>query len=169
MPTDSAAATVSVATSPLALAGLGVTVRPAGAPLTAKFTGPVNPFTRVMLMAAVCVLPCGTVSEAGAMATEKLGSVELKVAVTWLLPPTVGVNVHVVAPLTQPPDQPAKVLLLPGVWVSVTGTALNGAVHVLPQFSPAGFDVTVPVPEPARVTLTDGPKVWRLMKTESGP
>ena len=50
----------------------------------------------------------------------------------------------------------AHVVTAPLSVVSVTfEPVLNEAVHVVPQLMPAGCDVTVPEPEPARDTVSD--------------
>jgi hypothetical protein len=64
------------------------------------------------------------------------------------------VTLHVAAPV-HAPDQPAKVLLAPGVWFSVTWVfGVKLAEQVVGQLIPAGVLVTVPVPVPASVTVT---------------
>ena len=56
----------------------------------------------------------------------------------------------------QAPPQPAKTEPLPGVAVSVTAVPLASvAEHVVPQSTPAGLLVTVPVPVPFRATLSE--------------
>jgi hypothetical protein len=56
----------------------------------------------------------------------------------------------------QLPDQPAKVDPEAGVAVSVTDASLvRLAVQVVPQFIPAGDDVTVPAPVPDLVTVSE--------------
>jgi hypothetical protein len=59
------------------------------------------------------------------------------------------------AALVQPaPDQPVNDEPPAADAVSVTAVpALNVAVQVEPQLMPAGLEVTVPVPEPLRVTF----------------
>src|SRR5580765_6719642 len=91
------------------LDGFAVTVRPAGAPLTARFTGPLKPFTRVTATFAVFAVPWGTVTEAGVTSNEKPGAVELNVAVIELpAPAALGANVQVGRFPVQRPDQPAN-------------------------------------------------------------
>src|SRR5215468_2375766 len=78
----------------------------------------------------------------------------LKVAVTDCAADseTVQVPVPVQAPL-----QPEKVEPLAAVAVRVTEVPLAKlALHVLPQLMPAGEEVTVPLPEPALVTVRFG-------------
>ena len=77
---------------------------------------------------------------------------ELKVAVTeWA---AVRVTLQVAVPV-QAPDQPAKILLAPGVALSVTWLfCVKLAEQVVGQLIPAGVLVTVPVPVPAMVTVT---------------
>src|SRR5262249_11758285 len=63
------------------------------------------------------------------------------------------VRVQAPVPEQPPPLHPAKVDPVAGVAVSVTTVPLSkGAEQVLPQLIPAGFEVTVPLPEPSRVT-----------------
>ena len=64
----------------MTLAGFGVTLRPAGTPLTARLTGPLKPLTRVMPTVAVALPPCSTLTTEGVTAMEYSG------AVTDLLP-----------------------------------------------------------------------------------
>jgi hypothetical protein len=65
------------------------------------------------------------------------------------------VTTHVPVPVHPPPDQPVKLDPAVGAAVSVTAVpALNDCVHVAPQLMPAGADVTVPAPFPARVTVS---------------
>lgn len=155
---------VNVADAPVMLAGFGVIVRPGGTPAKTRFTTPLNPPARAIFTVAVVLLPCGVLIEVGAKASEKLGAVNVAVTLLELGPDTGtdGVNVHVVVLATQAPDQPAKVLPAAGVAVSVNGVALKLAVHELPQLMPAGVDVTVPEPGPARVTVTCGGIIKRV-------
>ena len=74
----------------------------------------------------------------------------LKVAVQPILPVIVTLPVAV-----QLPDQPANVEPEAAVAVNVTAVPLlRLVVQVLPQLIPAGLLVTVPVPFPARVTVS---------------
>jgi hypothetical protein len=74
----------------------------------------------------------------------------LNVAVQPMIPVIVTVPVAV-----QLPDQPANVEPEPGVAVNATEVPLFSVVeHVVPQLIPAGLLVTVPVPVPARVTVS---------------
>jgi hypothetical protein len=109
-----------------------------------------------MLTLAAALAPCGTLAVVGAIANEKPCVGLLNVAVTFVV--TVIVNVQVVVvPLHAVPDQPPKALPAAGAAVNVTDVPYaNPLPHVLPQLMPPGADVTVPVPEPARVTLTCG-------------
>src|SRR5262245_21921855 len=76
----------------------------------------------------------------------------LKVAVTERA--AVIETVHAPLPL-QAPLQPPKVDPLAAEAVSVTEVPLlKFAAHAVPQLTPAGEDVTVPVPAPAFVTLS---------------
>jgi hypothetical protein len=62
------------------------------------------------------------------------------------------VTVQVVVPV-HAPDQPANVLLAPGVSLSVTWVPETKlAEHTVGQVIPAGALATVPVPAPASVT-----------------
>jgi len=77
-----------------------------------------------------------------------------KVAVTFRSAVREGAQVPV--PEQPPPDQPANSDPPEGVAVSVTVPLPlgNSAEHVAPQVMPVGADATVPVPPPARVTVT---------------
>ena len=108
----------SVDVVPLVVAGFGVTVRPCGAPLTVKFTALMK-LLRASVTVALPLPPCGTVSAVGSTAIEKLGVVELNVAMVfgW---PAATVTLQVVAAPEQPPDHPAKALPAAAAAVSVT-------------------------------------------------
>jgi hypothetical protein len=85
--------------------------------------------------------------------TVSAGGSSEKEAVTAVAPVTVTVQDPV--PLQPPPLHPTKTELTPGIAVSVTTVPLTKlALHVAPQSIPAGLLVTVPVPDPARVTLS---------------
>src|SRR5437899_1262843 len=74
-----------------------------------------------------------------------------KRAVTVVL--AVSVTLQVPVPEQPPPLQPAKVEPVAGFAVSVTNVPLsNEAEQVTPQSIPGGLEVTVPLPEPSRVT-----------------
>ena len=78
--------------------------------------------------------------------------VRLNVAVTARA--AVIETVHVVAEPEHAPLQPANTEPDAGAAVSVTeAPVLNAKLHSVPQLMPAGDDVTVPVPLPARVTV----------------
>ena len=63
-------------------------------------------------------------------------------------------TVHVVELPEHAPVQPANTEPDAGAAVSVTDTPLlNAKLHNVPQLMPAGDDVTVPLPLPARVTV----------------
>jgi hypothetical protein len=74
----------------------------------------------------------------------------LNVAVQVALPETLIVVVEAVP--EQPPPHPAKVDPPSGVAVSWT-LPVSGAIHVVPQFIPAGTEVTIPIPVPGSVTV----------------
>src|SRR5580698_8752337 len=77
----------------------------------------------------------------------------LAVSVTWQVEPT---------PLHPPPDQPAKVEPVAGFSVSVTCVpALKLALQVVGQLIPAGLLDTVPVPVPARLSVS---RSWLMLK-----
>jgi len=79
------------------------------------------------------------------------GAEALNIAVTavWFASNTVHVPVPVHAPV-----HPANIEVAPGLAVSVTDVpTVKLAVHVTPQFMPAGALVTVPAPLPASVTV----------------
>ena len=85
---------------------------------------------------------------------------ELNVAVTETL--AVKVSVQVPVPV-QAPDHPAKVEPEAGVAVRVTlDPVANEALHAVPQLMPVGLLVTVPLPVPARVTLSTGALAFTL-------
>ena len=72
--------------------------------------------------------------------------------------PAADVTLQVVAVPEQPPDHPVKRLPTAAAAVSVTAVPeANGALHVDPQLIPAGVDVMVPEPVPARDTVMNGP------------
>lgn len=58
---------------PVVEAGLKLAVTPAGNPLAAKATVPVNPFTGATLMVLLPLAPCAIDSAAGAALSLKLG------------------------------------------------------------------------------------------------
>jgi hypothetical protein len=90
---------------------------------------------------------------------------ELKLATTTARP-AADVTLQVVDVPEHPPDQPTKVLPVAGTAVSVTVVPeMNVPVHVDPQLIPAGVDVTVPDPVPARVTVMNGPLTSRFTPT----
>src|SRR6266566_3828848 len=65
----------------------------------------------------------------------------------------VRVTVHGPVPEQALPLQPLKIEPVAGVAMSVTTVPLsNAAEQVAPQSIPGGLDVTVPLPEPSRVT-----------------
>ena len=106
---------------PVTLTGFGVTVRPLGAPDVATATNPVK-FVRVRVTvdAPVAVAPACTVTAAGESAIVKLdaAAVVLNVAVT--LCAALSVTAHVPVAFVHAPLQPANVLPVAGVAVSVT-------------------------------------------------
>ena len=104
--------------SPVTVAGFGVTVRPLGAPLTARFTAPVK-LLRAMATFAVALPPCATLTIGVVTARAALAAVELKVAVTTVALFGI-VTVHVEVVPVQPPDQPANTLPAAGAAMSVT-------------------------------------------------
>lgn len=91
-----------------------------------------------------------------------------KVAVTLLA--ALKVMLQLVVPV-HPPDHPAKVSLVIGVAVSVTGVfwakiKVQTAVGELEQLIPGGVLTTVPVPAPASATVNPKPAV-KLAETLS--
>ena len=87
-----------------------------------------------------------------ALVTVSVLGTALKVAVTVLA--DVIDTMHTPAPLQEPPDQPPKVCPSMGVAVNETTVpTAREARQVEPQLIPAGFEVTVPVPEPVLVTV----------------
>src|SRR5206468_12731125 len=85
--------------------------------------------------------------------TESVNVCTLNVAVTLVA--AFIVTAHVVPEPEQPPPlQPANVEPPAGLAVSVTEVPeLYEAEQVAPQLIPAGFDVTVPLPEPGLLTV----------------
>ncbi len=85
---------------------------------------------------------------------EVMSGTRVKVAVTVVL--AVRVVIQVPVPEHEPPDQPWKVEPVSGVAVRVTEVLAARAVltQVEPQERPPTFEVTVPLPVPAGVTLT---------------
>src|SRR5690348_16614825 len=80
--------------------------------------------------------------------------VVLNVAVTFTVAARFEI-VQVVPTTLLQPVQPANVVLGAGAAVKTTvDVARNGSVQSPGQSMPAGFDVTVPVPVPARFTFT---------------
>src|SRR5437773_1503636 len=86
--------------------------------------------------------------------TERVKVCTLNVAVTLVA--AFIVTAHVVPEPEQPPPlQPAKVEPPAGLAVSVTEVPeLYEAEQVAPQLIPAGFEVTVPPPEPGLLTVS---------------
>jgi hypothetical protein len=65
-------------------------------------------------------------------------------------------KVQVAVPVQPPPDQPVKAEPVAGTAVRTTlAVALKSAAQVAPQLMPAGADVTVPVPLPARTIVRE--------------
>ena len=91
--------------------------------------------------------------------------VVVKVAVTVVA--LTGVTVQVPVPVQPPPDQPAKTEPVAGAAVRTTGLpARNVAEQVVPHAMPAGALVTLPLPRPARTTVSAtgaGAKVARTV------
>jgi hypothetical protein len=92
----------------------------------------------------------------------------------WLLTVNVAVaesawstlTVQVVAAPVHAPDQPVKSEVASAAAVRVTLVpAVNAVAHVEPQLIPAGEDVTVPEPEPARTTVTGKLAFWNVAVT----
>ena len=80
----------------------------------------------------------------------------VKVAVTFRA--CVILTVHVPVPLHPSPLQPVKLEPLAALAVNVTlvswSKAVLTAIHVLSQLSPAGLEVTVPLPVPSLLTVS---------------
>jgi len=94
-----------------------------------------------------------------------LKSTVAKVAVTdWA---AFIVTEHVLVPL-QAPLQPVNVEPAAGVAASVT-VPLNDAEQLVPQLIPAGLLVTVPVPEPLKVTVRGYVVKAKVAVTDCGP
>src|SRR5262249_48784624 len=76
----------------------------------------------------------------------------VKVAVTFRA--CVMLTMQLLVPLHPSPFQPVKVEPLAAVAVSVTLCPwVKGTLQVLPQLTPAGLEVTVPLPVPALLTV----------------
>jgi hypothetical protein len=76
-------------------------------------------------------------------------------------------TVHVPVPEHPPPDQPLNIEPDAGAAVSVTELpAAKVAEHVAPQLIPAGLEVTVPLPEPAVVTVSRLPLTLNVAVTD---
>ena len=74
-------------------------------------------------------------------------------------------NVQAPAPAHPPPDHPVKSEPTAGMAVNVIGVpSSNTAEQVAPQVTPAGLEVTAPVPVPFLivVTLKVGAQPWSL-------
>ena len=102
--------------------------------------------------------------------TERVNVCTLNVAVTLVA--AFIVTAHVVPEPEQPPPlQPANVEPPAGLAVSVTEVPeLYEAEQVAPQLIPAGFDVTVPLPDPPLFTVrTLDPRVVVFKNTETVP
>lgn len=139
--------------TPKSLAFVPVTVKPA------KVTVAVPLFTTVTLIGEL-VVPTfceGNVKLDGVTVTEP-DELALNVAVTvwfWLI-----TTVQVPLVFVQAPLQPAKVEPFVVVAVSTTEVpSVKSALHVAPQFMPAGTLETEPVPAPASVTVRDAAPV----------
>jgi hypothetical protein len=95
--------------------------------------------------------------------TVSAATVLLKVAVTNWLALSVKVQVGLL-PLQPPPVHPAKVEFVPAVAVSVTSVPLAKLVlQVGAQLIPEGLLATVPVPVPARISVSTG-ALWVVLK-----
>jgi hypothetical protein len=110
--------------------------------------GPPLPDT-VAVKVTACATAEGFAFEASAVVLASFG---------WKLAVTAAAaficTVHAPVP-EHAPDQPVKREPAAGVGVSVTEVvAPKFAVQVAPQEMPGGDEVTVPVPEPARVTVS---------------
>jgi hypothetical protein len=75
------------------------------------------------------------------------------VAVTVVAP--ARVSVHAPAPAHPPPDHPVRTDVESGAGTSViTVPPSNAAAHVAPHAIPDGVEVTVPLPDPAFITVS---------------
>ena len=103
-----------------------------------------------------------------ALVTESAKDDCMKVAVTEVAALMVAVQVPV--PVQPPPLQPVKVEPAAGVAVSVTAVPLvNEKAQVAPQEMPAGALVTVPLPAPVLLTVSE--KLWsaKVAVTDCAP
>jgi hypothetical protein len=83
------------------------------------------------------------------------GVPEEKLTSTWMAEVSDGVSVQVVVPLLHPMEKLPSVDPWAGAAVKVSGLPTsNIALHVLPQFMPAGEEVTVPLPSPLKTIVT---------------
>src|SRR5690242_8172805 len=94
-----------------------------------------------------------------ALVTVRLTVGTVNVAVTAVAAATV--TAHVPVPEQPPPLQPENTLPAAGVAVKVTtAPAPNVCAHVVPQLIPTGEETTVPVPVPARLSVSG--KDWEV-------
>jgi hypothetical protein len=150
VPVVAVAAAVNVTTlDPVAGFVPKLAVTPAGRPVAASVTLPVNPFAPVTLTVSVAVLPCTTETLAAVGASVKLGDrfTVNAIVVEAVRVPDVPVIVTVAAPVT-------------AVAVAVNVTTLDPVVGfvaklaVTPVGNPVAASVTLPVNPFAPVTFT---------------
>src|SRR5262245_19886682 len=117
------------------------------------------PVAKLAVQTVLQVSPAGALVTVPVPAPETVtlsptGTVDAKVAVTVVA--LVRVTVQMPVPEHPPPDQPANIE--PPAAVAVSTTALPDgklAEHVVPHAMPVGELVTLPLPSPARTTVTD--------------
>jgi len=145
------AVSVRVDVAPVASVGLNAAVTPLGRPVAVRFTGPANPFVRVMVTVVLPAAPCCTGRAVGWSASVKppggAVTVSCNVVVLSVCPAAVPRTVIV--------DVPAAAFA-PAVNVSTDALVvvlfgLNTAVT--PAGRPSAANVTAPAKPPARVMV----------------
>jgi hypothetical protein len=146
----------------VALAGVNVAVTPAGTPDAARFTALLNPFSPLMLIVAVPLLPCTTLKLPGNAERVKLGDAVTARATEVVadrlpdVPVTVIVALAGAALLLAVNVKVLEVVALAGVNIAVTpaGTPdADKATALLNPFSPLILILAVPLVPCTTLTL----------------